>query len=179
MLEYPGLYWVDSSIRFTSNDTRKVVQKAHETGGIAFSLFPRHSNYVVITQDMVRYLTTDMDSQKTTMQSGAGKILIYRTKEIYENIIKWAVLCSLQEDCINTGHLNCDLQSEEKWTGCSRFDQSAFNILCSNYFGFNNKLYSVGDKSFYIKRVSFGQQFPRYCSQHSASLMLQKLSVIL
>ena len=112
-------------------------------------------------------------------------MLIYRTRTVYENILKWGVLCSLEEDCISHGSRNCYFWGKASWAHCSRYDQTILNILCSNYYGFDNLKYTCGDKLhnvheiFPVHRFSQGHKSPVFCkdgySQTSTSCMLKLL----
>ena len=154
---------MDSSIRFFHNDTSTIFKKAQETGGIGFILTYRLSIFANMMNETAKYLITDFNKQKSTMQSGSGLILIYRTREIYENILKWAILCALEEECISKGTKQCKTKSNTTWGGCSQFDQTALNVLSSNYFGFIQEKYTVKEILVDVKRHSSGHYFPTSC----------------
>ena len=158
------MYWVDSSIRFKTNNTDIIFKKATETGGIALSIKSIHFVFSVTMKETVRYLLTNMERQKSTLVSGSGNMLIYRTREVYENIIKWGVLCSLEEECIAKGSQHCTFSHQkDTWAHCSRFDQTVINILCSNYYGFNRKEYTATDTLFEVKRGLSGYRDAKSC----------------
>ena len=142
-----------------------IFKKVQEAGGIGLSVQTHHSNFAVMMEEMANYLITDTEKQKSTLQFGATIMLIYRTKEVYEHIIKWGVLCSLQEKCIGKGTMYCKFGRPKNsiWAHCSRFDQSAVNILCSNYFGFTEEKYTTNETGFDVKRHSSGHQTPISC----------------
>ena len=157
------MYCIDSSIRFFNNKTDLMFKKVLETRGIGFILTWRVSIFAVTMNETANYLITDKNKQKSTMQSLAGIILIYRTREIYENILRWAILCALEEECISKGTKNCNTKSNTTWAGCSQFDQTALNIVSSNYFGFIQETYTLKEKSVDVKRHSSGHHFPTSC----------------
>ena len=171
---------MDASIRFFSNKTERFFQKAEANGGIAFSEYAGHSNYPVLMNETIGYLPTSIAHQKTTPMVGAGVMLIYRTREIYENIIQWGILCALNENCIARGPVKCHHIDPNKQAGCSRFDQSVMNILCSNYFGFDHLKYTSAEgKSSHVKRGSFGHMLPQFCRFRFSGVMLAKLADVL
>ena len=161
--QYPGVYWVDSSIRLLDNKMEIILQKVQESGGIGLFLQMGHSNFASMMNETATYLVTDINKQKSVLQYGAGIMLIYRTREVYENILKWAVLCSLEEECISKGTPHCKLRDNATWAGCSQFDETIVNILCSNYFEFNPEKYTTQENSFDVRKHSWGHQFPQTC----------------
>ena len=163
--QYPGVYWVDSSIRFKTNKTDGVFKTVQETGGIALSVRAPHSNFAVMMNETASYLITDIEQQKTTRQSGATIMLLYRTSEVYENILKWGVLCSLEEQCIAKGNRICSFGKprDSTWAKCSRYDQLIVNVLCTNLFGFNQDKYTTKYNIFDVKRYSSGHLTPKSC----------------
>uniref|UniRef100_A0AAF5DHK6 Uncharacterized protein n=1 Tax=Strongyloides stercoralis TaxID=6248 RepID=A0AAF5DHK6_STRER len=81
------------------------------------------------------------------LQHGTGLVLFVRTKDTVQNIMKWATLCSLTENCISpikwfscTGHFN-NTNLFSKIHICHRFDQTLLTILLHNSNNYNYQNY--------------------------------------
>ncbi|CEF70595.1 Protein of unknown function DUF1647 family-containing protein [Strongyloides ratti] len=80
-------------------------------------------------------------------QHGAGLVLFVRTKDAVQNIMKWAVLCSLTKNCIAPvpwtscfGKFNHN-NLFSKTNICHRFDQTLLTVLLHNSNNYNNQNY--------------------------------------
>ena len=113
-------------------------------GGFQLFIHNNHSNFAVTAPGMYDYIISDIDQLKLLRQLGGGFLAIARTKEAWDNVLKWGVLCSLEETCIQPkdSYLFCDFTDDyfTKYAGCHRFDQSMFNILIANWHNFNNEI---------------------------------------
>uniref|UniRef100_A0A0N5BMS9 Uncharacterized protein n=1 Tax=Strongyloides papillosus TaxID=174720 RepID=A0A0N5BMS9_STREA len=97
----------------------------------------------------LEYIPTDKSKYipEKELQHGTGLVLFVRTKDTVENIMKWAVLCSLTKECIApipwfscTGYFN-DTNTFSKTHICHRFDQTLLTILLHNSNNYNNQNY--------------------------------------
>ena len=78
----------------------------------------------------------------------ANSMLIFNTREVYENVLQWAYACALVPSCIEpTRKLNCHFGKGEvrktQHANCHRYDQSLFNILLANWWGFERDQYTL------------------------------------
>ncbi len=131
---------MDASVRLTTNNLTAVMGKVRKLHGIQLFIFTGHSNFAVTAPDMTKYIVTDMDKLKTVQQLGATGYIIFRTKEVWDNLLKWGILCSLHKECIApmmNRLCNFGKGSFRHFAGCHRFDQSLLNILLSNWYNFN------------------------------------------
>ena len=119
-----------------------------------------HSIYSATHPQMYQYIPTNINKMQQVDQHEAGCVFIYRSKEIYENILRWWVLCALDKNCIApTDKLNCgDIYKggKEMYANCHRFDQSALNILMANFFDFSDRKYYVSKEVSAVKRFHLG-----------------------
>ena len=145
-MEFGAVFWADASVRQPRirRDWSVAYDVVKSSGGIAVLT----KTYVNITRTtlpaMYAYLPSNVTRLQTTMQNGGGVLLIYNTKFVYENILRWLYMCALTADCIcPSGHkLKC------VWTDapppkpvCHRYDQSALSILTSNLYGYDGSRY--------------------------------------
>jgi len=133
---FPRIFWIDSSIRFKTNNISLTLDEVFSSGGILTFEPGKHSNFAATHEEMYRFLPISAHAAAYyTEQYGANSIYIHRTEEIYTRIIFWWVLCALTEECMApTRQLYCNFKGKDVWAGCHRFDQSAINILMANHF---------------------------------------------
>jgi hypothetical protein len=84
---------------------------------------------------MYDFLPTDKEVMKKQYQGVTYAVLMFKTKKVFDNILWWWFLCSLNLDCMAPIlHLGCKFDSEDRmrtFAHCHRFDQSATNILAA------------------------------------------------
>ena len=98
-----------------------------------------HSTYRVTHPITYLYLPSKTEYLVKYNQFQGGVFVVYRTEEVYNAVIKWAILCSLEKDCIAPIDKKdgCDFfSSRNVFSGCVRFDQSVLNILLLNWHTF-------------------------------------------
>src|SRR6218665_3099530 len=98
--EFPGVLWIDSSIRFISNNFSSIFQKAVESDGMLALTSTGHSNFAVTHPHMYEFLPTSIDGMIKTDQHEANCVLLYRTRPAFENGVCWLILCPLDPHCI-------------------------------------------------------------------------------
>lgn len=140
--KHPGVFWIDSSIRFRSyNDG--VFRQVVETDGALFMIRGINPTITVTHGKMFEYISSNMTALRSRRQGQAGCVLFYRTKHTYENIIMWMAFCALDKQCIApTDKLKCS--SGHKFgvfsKECHRYDQSLMNILMANSYEFDHAI---------------------------------------
>ena len=143
LANHTGLMWIDSSARFVTSDLTSIISQAvKHTKGAVLLTRTDHSNFAVTHPNMYNYLPSDITWLQKTEQ-WETHMLIYRTPEMYHNVIFWLVLCALTEDCIAPPNANryCQFKGTDQFSsyvGCHRYDQSAVNILMANHFHFED-----------------------------------------
>uniref|UniRef100_A0AAF5I0M0 Calcineurin-like phosphoesterase domain-containing protein n=1 Tax=Strongyloides stercoralis TaxID=6248 RepID=A0AAF5I0M0_STRER len=83
------------------------------------------------------------------LQHGTGFVLFVRTKDTVQNIMKWAVLCSLTKNCIApipwsscVGKFTSKNLFSKNHV-CHRFDQTLLTVLLQNSNNYNNQNYAT------------------------------------
>ena len=140
MKQYSGVFWVDASIQFLSNREDLLTRAAFERGGFGTFAWQGYSPAWHTHPGMYKYLPTNLallKLQKTIPV--AGCILVYRTREVLDEVFNWHVLCSLTADCIAPpGSLALPKSRRTKnrrdWAGIHRYDQASMDILLFNYY---------------------------------------------
>ena len=136
MQEHPGVFYIDSSIRFTASYNDEHYHQARRMGGFLFNHPGSSSTFSRTHPDIYEYLPSNTTSLQLNVNNGAGDILVYRTKKICRDIIMPWVMCLLYERCVQPmGHISCKFSQLDLFT-CHRFDQSVLNVLIHNRLGF-------------------------------------------
>ena len=133
---------MDASIRLTTGNLEPLMKHMKTLRGFQLFIRTGHSNFAVTSPGMYDYIVSDIDKLKTLQQLGGGFLAIARTEEIWNNVLKWGVLCSLEESCIYPKHSHPDCNFIDHYTqyaNCHRSDQSMFNILVANWHNFSSK----------------------------------------
>ena len=126
-----------------------------------------HNTFSVTHPSMFEYLSTNLTEMQNISQYEANIVLLYRTRAIYDDVIRWWALCALTEACIApTDKLACHFTTKSSYADCHRFDQSALNILLANRFNFEFKRYAHFVNGLEkVSRYSAGQETSQYCRQ--------------
>ena len=159
LLTYPGLFWMDASVRLLKNFST-IYPQVLDTGGFLQFWHSPHSNRAVTHPDQYAYFPTNTSRQEDVPGRGAAAVFLFRTKKVYWSIIHWWVMCALDKDCIapETASLGCNFREygTKKYAHCHRYDQAALNLLSSNLYGYNDKKYTANDQGVVklMKRVT-------------------------
>lgn len=163
--EFDGVFWIDSSVRFLTNNLTSVFNQAYRNNGILAFARSHHSNFAATHPGMYRYLPISAPLAGVTEMRDANSILFFRTKLVYTKIVAWWVLCALKEDCIASGRglLACHFKGKFAWAGCHRFDQSAINILMALHFQYDDQRYLSRETVLVVQRGSAHQELIEMC----------------
>ena len=167
--EFDAITWFDTSMSFSVgqetfirtvkdyiiNKKSSVLMYVHETG---------HSTAWATHADMWSYFPSNMTKfgpkeDPSSLMSQANGVILYNTIDFKENIMKWALLCVLTEDCIAPYRI--DGKQSTKWCPkaidtqkqpyiCHRFDQSLFSLLAHNYYFYDKSIYQIQGSSKFL-----------------------------
>ncbi|XP_031558091.1 uncharacterized protein LOC116294599 [Actinia tenebrosa] len=150
LAERGGVLWMDSSVKIRMPYTKLLEQMVNSSSGFLYYLHPNRHNILSATQPrMFEYLPMNNLHEMKFNQPQATGFITFNTPEIRKFIFKWAILCSLVQDCIipKGSTIYCGSKFPEKpASGCHRYDQSMFSILVRNEFGSETKRYIIGEK---------------------------------
>ena len=155
--DYTGILWLDSSAELHNSTFGPIFQILQKTGGALCLTSTGHSTFAVTHPEMYEYLSIHLGAAKREEQREANSLFLYRTKSIFDRVIKWWVLCALEKSCIASNHnpsRRCRFKYDRfnHFVGCHRFDQSALNILLLNHFNFECRKYFTEHRILKIKR---------------------------
>ena len=87
------------------------------------------------------------------MMKMAGGVIMFNTNDCKDNLLRWAILCALNKDCIapQGARKTCPPGTNKYQPHiCHRYDQALMSILLANQYGVkedNQKHYHVGKES--------------------------------
>ena len=144
--EFGGALWLDASVVFQETYDKVVHNMVENNSSFLFYIGPAGHSIVSATEPrMFRYLPMK-NAHLTKGIPAATGMLVFNTKFVRSTIMKWAIACSLLEDCIAppASHLYCGYKFPvDKFGGCHRYDQSMFAIVVSNVYDSQTERYSL------------------------------------
>lgn len=158
--EYQAITWFDTSMSFSAasetfkrvvrefiiNRASSVLMYVHETG---------HTTAWATHATMWGYFPSNMAKfgpAVKNLMSQANGVILYNTEDFKKNVLRWALLCVLTEDCIAPMQVNgirsnkyCPKEVDTQKLGyiCHRFDQSLFSLLIHNYYFYDKSKYQI------------------------------------
>ena len=140
MKEHSAVFYIDASVRFITNRTSFLNTSLLRDFGIMLFSYSPIITYAMTDPGMYKYLPTDRSMlQQQRGIAEANSILYYNTKEVFDEILYWHFLCSLDASCIappgsfSLPHMPSRWERSIVWAGIHRYDQSAINILLFNF----------------------------------------------
>lgn len=99
---------------------------------------------------MFDYFDSDADSFLFVRQVTLDAVYFHSSKFLDEKILLPWIKCVLTPQCIqpigassNTNHCRFNKKPQYRYSGCHAYDESAFNVVCSLAFNFNEAKYSA------------------------------------
>ncbi|KAL6722462.1 hypothetical protein Aduo_017587 [Ancylostoma duodenale] len=141
------LHWQDThswdTVQWTANleECRKATYLLHS--------FTGHGIYAATDPSLYSFFPVSVDElrkPKAKMYE-AGLVHAVRTKETVEKIVKWSVLCALEEKCMGTEIIpnTCEFNRSDPYSSfaqCHRYDQSVVNVLLADAYYYDRRYYT-------------------------------------
>ena len=147
--EFGGVVWMDSSVVF-QDSYDKIVQYMIEKNSSFLYYFKQAGHTILSGTDprMLEFLPMKGTSEMRKYMPQAGAILIYNTRLVRDNIMKWVLACSLTEDWIAPSGpaRDCDNFPTDKFGGCHQYDESLFAITVSNSYNSLEEKYTFSEE---------------------------------
>ena len=154
LAEFGGVMWMDASVVLARHYSYQYLfdRMIKKKSGFLYYVSPsRHSIVFATHKHMFDYLPMKgVKETKANMAQATGMIL-FDTEYMLKHVMKWAILCSLHEDCIAPGgaKLECDFSlPDHVFGGCHRYDQSMFAILVSNAYNDEKHRYRLDGEGY-------------------------------
>lgn len=177
--DYPSIIWLDSSIVIRKNFTQCfdsgtvtvicfllgytediiIVLASPEMFPVSLLSFSGHSIHAVTDPQMFQYLPMDYSERTKIKMYQAAPLIVYATKVVRFNFLRFLVWCALDVECMAPGghNVHCDALEDRylSYANCHRYDQSAINILLATINGYNDTKYFTEAQSC----MAFDRQF--------------------
>ena len=152
--EFDGAMYFDSSIKFLGNLTNNLIElmSRHNTGAVFYIVPSGHSIIAGTHPGMFEYFPMIKKAAVKDMLQG-GAVAYINKDEVQRHIMKWAVICALNKDCIAPpgSKINCGYHfPPDSFGGCHRYDQSLQSILVSNAYNHEQEKFHYWTKDFAI-----------------------------
>lgn len=114
---------------------------------------------------MFKFLQTELESFHFIHLLDTSKFILYNTRLIHENLMLPWVKCALQEDCIappGSKFNGCEMDRRPTflYSGCHRYEMSAFSILVAKMFAFDENAYTLSVGKLYDDEQSSSSSLP-------------------
>ena len=159
--EFGHVWWVDSSVRFTTSDLEDPLQYLKQTGSLFFTYDKVLSvaKHTVITT--FNYFQEHPCPYNEYGEVEAGNIAFY-DNHVSRTIIRQWVSCALIQNCLAPPGSQTGCNSNSTVAGhCHRYDQSVLSILLRRLYHQQND-YPLVKKPFQIIKVMRGQTIKDY-----------------
>ncbi len=147
LLQHPAVLWMDSSVYWKKGNISELLIRIRNGEIFPWSIldFAEHSTFAATASGMIDFFNCSKEILYD-MQLGANFMLVYRTPKIVRDVLKWWLLCALEEECMapKGAELQCKFSATDKvktYANCHRYDQSAINILlakATTFRGYQN-----------------------------------------
>ncbi|VDL80941.1 unnamed protein product [Nippostrongylus brasiliensis] len=154
LLEHDTVLYMDTSVQW-NNDRLDYLH--NRTSPILINEFTGHGIFPAVHPDVYKFIPTKMEALLRTSEHGATAIYVRRTPEAM-SIIKWWVLCALEEKCMSPpgSQLGCQFGADryKDYAKCHRFDQAVLNMLLANVYSYEPERYTTGltGKDLHVER---------------------------
>ncbi|CAJ0592904.1 unnamed protein product [Cylicocyclus nassatus] len=128
-----------------------LLQEVHFLSACLLHWYAGHGIYTATSPIIYDFIPTnkkEIKKPKAKMYD-AALIFVARTRDAIEQILKWLVLCALEERCMaGTGNESLPCRFGNRFSDeprCHRFDQSVVNLLAANAFWYDRHYYEISD----------------------------------
>lgn len=169
--EYGSLIWVEPPNVFISNNIEKYLNKSKTTGLLAW---PLEEPVTQLTHpSMFKFFSAKPNDFYFVHMLDTSQLIIYNNWHIHSNLMLPWVKCALKADCIaplGSQFSGCEFTRQPAflYSGCHRYEMSAFSIITALLFGFDSSKYTMqleesdmprpDSKSSNVTRLSTGSQ---------------------
>ena len=156
--EVDGVAWFDASVRFRGNfDSLKKRMISNKSGVQYYINITRKTICSVAHPGTMEYFPMQKFAAFANTPLAGGLVLL-NTFEVQRNIMKWATICAITEDCISPPESikegGCKFVfPRERFSGCHRYDQAVFIILVANAYRHEQYRYTLKESEFFATVV--------------------------
>lgn len=181
LMSFKACMWFDTSIWFTKSADVAIQKYAlGKDTDFIYYIHPAGHNIAWATHpEMFGFFPSNVsvfnESPVHRKMSMAGAVILYDTYPCRHGILKWALLCALEEQCISPvselwpkrerrGELYYDNhycngeQPQQKPYNCHRYDQSLLSILVNNFYKYDILRFHMEPKDWMAEAKRLGDR---------------------
>ena len=154
LLSHKRFLWMDASLRLQTCflDLLKGLSTKLERSGVVMLHRSPHTVYAVTAPSLYSYLNTNISKLMRMDSYGGGLLMFQRNQQMMDDVMRWLVLCSLEETCAHPPGANMVCHPVKHndseayvmpYRKCHRFDMSILGILQANTYNFDMDKYSI------------------------------------
>jgi hypothetical protein len=145
--EYGAVIWIETPNVFTSNKLDVFLNHSKQNGVLTWSLKQPVSQ--ITHPSMFKYFASKAEDFYFVHTLDTSQLILYNNKLVHEQLMLPWVKCALKEECIappGAKYYGCDFDRRPlfHYSGCHRYEMSAFSIITSLFFNFENEKYTIG-----------------------------------
>jgi len=143
---YGAIIWIEPPNIFIHNKIEKYLNKSKQNGILAW---PNREPVSQLTHpNMFKYFQTKSNDFYFTHILDTTQFIIFNNENIHTNLMLPWVKCALKEECIaprGAKYYGCDFKRRPTflYSGCHRYEKSAFSILVSLLFDFDQTKFTM------------------------------------
>jgi hypothetical protein len=144
--EYGAVIWIEPPNVFTSSKLDTFLNHSKQNGVLTWSLKQPVSQ--ITHPSMFKYFASKAEDFYFVHTLDTSQLILFNTKLVHEELMLPWVKCALKEECIaplGSKYYGCDFDRRPlfHYSGCHRYEMSAFSIITSLLFKFQNEKYTV------------------------------------
>jgi hypothetical protein len=144
--DYGALIWIESPQIFTSNNIQPFLSRAKGSGVLTWPLAQPISQ--LTHPNMFKYFGCKIKDFYFVHMLDTSQLVLFNKRSIHEDLMLPWVKCALKEECIaplGSKYFGCDFNRKPlfHYSGCHRYEMSAFSIITSLLFDFELNKYSI------------------------------------
>ncbi|RMZ93725.1 hypothetical protein BpHYR1_010804, partial [Brachionus plicatilis] len=144
--EYGAIIWIEPPNVFVSNKSDLFLAKSQKNGLLAWPQAQPVSQMTHPT--MFRYLNSKQRDYFFVHMLDTSQFIIYNNKEIHQKLMLPWVKCALKASCIappGSKYSGCNFTRRPffRYSGCHRYEQSAFSIIAALLYKFDESQYTT------------------------------------
>lgn len=153
-----GVLFLENDQRLVTSRIEPLLQTALK-GGAVLSWATHHATSSLTHPKMFDYFRTTAENFLFLRMVEMSKLLLYNTVEVHKELMLPWVQCALTQDCIHpigaqSAGCRFNKKPQYRYTGCHRYDGSAFNIVLGLHFHFDESSYIYQGHDVFFRKAT-------------------------
>ena len=146
MNEYEAMIWIEPPNVFTSSKIEQFMNRSKQVGLLTWPL--SRSVTQLTHPSMFKYFNVKANDFYFIHMIDTSKFILYNNERVHTHVMLPWVKCALRRNCIapkGAKYHGCDFSKRPRflYSGCHRYEMSAFSIITALLFNFEQSKYSA------------------------------------